>query len=265
MNDTVSKPTVTLVCCGLVGTLVADDGLIERSFAEAIATQGVVAGTSAYAKRMAQVHQARGHAPADVFGTLFPDNEARAQAALLAFGRALADAIRRTEFVPLPGALAALGQLSAAGISVCVLTSLPRRALEPILATAGLRRLVTLSLSAEDVARGFPAPDLPLTALMRCGAGAVREIAVVHSTGAGVESGCRAGAGLVAGVVTGPHSAARLRAAGAGRAIGSFADLPRLVLTGQAATAEGRPASGLGLPTISIPAQAAAEHRTLGS
>jgi len=263
MNDTVSKPNVTLVCCGLVGTLVADDGLIERSFAEAIATQGVVAGTSAYAKRMAQVHQARGHAPADVFGTLFPDNEARAQAALLAFRRAIADAIRRTEFVPLPGAIAALGQLSLAGISVCVLTSLPRRALEPIMATAGLRRLLTLSLSAEDVARGFPAPDLPLTALMRCGAAAVHEVAVVHSTGAGVESGCRSGAGVVAGVVTGPHSAARLRAAGAGRVVGSFADVPRIVLPGQ--PSEGRPASGLGLPRISIPAQAAAERRTLGS
>ena len=60
------KPGITLACCGLLGTLVADDGLIERSFAEAIATQGVVSGTSAFARRMAQVHQARGQAPGDV-------------------------------------------------------------------------------------------------------------------------------------------------------------------------------------------------------
>ena len=86
---------ITLVCCGLIGTLVVDDGLIERSFAEAIATQGVVSGTSAFARRMSQVHQARGLAPGDVLRVLFPDNEPRAQAAQLAFDRALPEAISR--------------------------------------------------------------------------------------------------------------------------------------------------------------------------
>ncbi len=106
MTGTGNEPDISAVCCGLVGTLVADDGLIERSFAEAIATQGVVAGTSAYARRMTQVHQARGQgATGDVFRTLFPDNEARAQAAQLAFDRALtADAIRRVEIRIQPAA-----------------------------------------------------------------------------------------------------------------------------------------------------------------
>ena len=81
MESAIECRSITLVCCGLIGTLVADDGLIERSFAEAIATQGVVSGTSAFARRMSQVHQARGKAPGDVLRELFPDNEARAQAA----------------------------------------------------------------------------------------------------------------------------------------------------------------------------------------
>jgi phosphoglycolate phosphatase len=265
MNDTASKPGVTLVCCGLVGTLVADDGLIERSFAEAIATQGVVAGTSAYAKRMAQVHQARGQAPADVLGTLFPDNQARAQAALLAFRHALADAIRRSDCAPLPGTVAALQQLSAAGVQVCVLTSLPRRALDLVVEAAELRRHLSLSLSAEDVARGFPAPDLVLTALLRCGAGAVRELAVVHSTGAGVASGQRSGAAVVAGVLTGPHPAARLRGAGATHVLASFADLPGLVLPAIApGSLASSPAPGMSPAGIHVPAQTPFERRTSG-
>jgi phosphoglycolate phosphatase len=258
-------PAVTLVCCGLVGTLVADDGLIERAFSDAIATQGVVAGTSAYARRMAQVHQARGQSPADVLSTLFPDNEARAQAALLAFERALADAVRRTEFPPLPGIVAALQQLSATGLQVCAMTSLPRAVVDAVIAAAGLRRQLSLSLSAEEVSRGFPAPDLVLTALLRCGAGAVSELAVVHSTGAGVESGRRCGAGLVAGVLTGPHAAARLRAAGAGQILRSFAGLPRLVLA-PVPPEVSRPGSPAGLTAtqLTVPMQAPAGLRPPG-
>jgi phosphoglycolate phosphatase len=51
-------PAITLVCCGLIGAAVADEGMVERAFAEAIATQGVVTGTADYARCMAQVHRA---------------------------------------------------------------------------------------------------------------------------------------------------------------------------------------------------------------
>ena len=41
-----SVPHISLVCCGLVGTTVGDgpgpESMVERAFAEAIATQGVV-------------------------------------------------------------------------------------------------------------------------------------------------------------------------------------------------------------------------------
>jgi phosphoglycolate phosphatase-like HAD superfamily hydrolase len=53
---------------------------------------------------------------------------------------------------------------------------------------------------------GRPWPDLPLTALLRLGGGAVSELAVAGDTASDVESGLRAGAGLVAGVLTGSGS-----------------------------------------------------------
>lgn len=255
MTGDTDKPGITLLCSGLIGSVVADDSLIERSFAEAIATQGVVSGTSAFARRMAQVHQARGQAPGDVLRALFPDNEARAQAAVLAFDRALADALGRVVIQPLPGAIPVLDQIRGSGCQVCLLSSLPRRALDLVLDTAGLRRHIDLALSAADVARGFPAPDLVLTALMRTGTGAVADVAVVHSTGAGVESGCRAGAGLVAGVPTGPHAAARLRAAGATRILRSLADLPGALESVKAADVTGPAAATL--TGLSVPVQGA--------
>jgi phosphonatase-like hydrolase len=229
MDQLTDTAGITLVCCGLIGTLVVDDGLIERSFAEAIATQGVVSGTSAFARRMSQVHQARGLAPGDVLRVLFPDNEARAQAAQLAFDRALPEAISRTAVEPIPGAIEALSEMRASGRQVCVLTSLPRRVVDLVLGAADLHGSIDLALTGEDAPRGFPAPDLALTAVIRSGAGCVQDAAVVHGTGAGMECGRRSGASAMVGVLTGPHSAARLRGAGATHVVSSIADLPALL------------------------------------
>lgn len=233
-----------LVCCGLFGTVAADDGIVERSYAEAIATQGVVSGTSSFARRMAQVHQARGQAPADVLRRLFPDNEARAQAAELAFDRALGDGLRRVVVRPAACAARALARLRESGRKICIVTSLPRQALDAALEATGLRALADLSLSSDDVARGFPWPDLVLTALLRTQTGAVCDVTVVHSTGAGVESGRRSGAGVVAGVLSGPHAAARLRSSGATHVLGSIADLPGLL----SAVADDAARGGAGSP-----------------
>jgi len=229
ISDATDQPLVSLVCCGLIGTVVVDDGLLERSYAEAIATQGVVTGTSAYARRMAQVHQFRGQAPGDVLYALFPDNEARAQAAHLAFDRALADAVGRVAPRLVTGAAQVLDNLRAAGCRVCVITALPQRVLEAVLEAAGLRGSIDLALSRPDAPRGFPAPDLVLTAILSSGTDSVTDVAVVHSTAAGVEAGRRSGAGLVAGVLTGPHGASRLQQAGATRVLASIADLPGLL------------------------------------
>src|SRR4029077_2609142 len=83
-DDQVTEaPPVTLVCCGVIGTTVSDNGMVERAYSEAIATQGVVTGTSAYARSMAGVHRSRGQYTLDVMRSLFPENQPRAQAAQL--------------------------------------------------------------------------------------------------------------------------------------------------------------------------------------
>lgn len=273
MDSATDSVGISLVCCGLIGTLVADDGLIERSFAEAIATQGVVAGTSAFARRMSQVHQARGMAPGDVLQVLFPDNEARAQAAELAFDRALPDALSRTVVTRLPGAVEALDDIRRTGRRVCVLTSLPRRVLSLVLEAADLRGHVDLALSREDAPRGFPAPDLALTAMLRVGVAGVQDVAVAHGTGAGMECGRKSGAEVVVGLLTGAHSGARLRAAGANHVIRSIADLPALLdklypvavrTVGAENGASVKGTTAAVSATLDVPPQAPAERHRLG-
>lgn len=278
MESVTDSVGISLVCCGLIGSLVADEGLIERSFAEAIATQGVVAGTSAFARRMSQVHRARGRAAGDVLRELFPDNEARAQAAQLAFDRALPDALSRTLITRLPGAVEALDEIRRTGRRVCVITSLPRRVLNLVVGAADLAGHVDLSITIEDAPRGFPAPDLALMAMLRGGVAGVQDVAVVHGTGAGMECGRSSGAGLVVGLLTGAHSGARLRAAGANHVIRSIAELPAL-LAGlypyadrTVGTDNGTPVTGARVTgpaaavsaTIDVPPQAPAERHRLG-
>jgi phosphoglycolate phosphatase len=220
---------VSLVCCGLIGTAVTDGGMVDHAYAEAIATQGVVTGTAAYAKCMAQVHRARGQSTVEVLRAMFPDSQARGQAAQLALDRSFSDAVGRSGVTAAPGAEEALEKLAGAGIRICVFTSFSRRILTLVLDTLSWWDRISLALSAEDVPRGCPRPDLILAAMLRLGVTDVRETAVADDTQNGVLAGRRAGAGIVAGVLAGTHSTDRLRRGGATHLIPSIANLPELL------------------------------------
>ncbi len=220
---------VSLVCCGLIGTLVDDGGMVDRAYAEAIATQGVVTGTAAYARCMAQVYQARGQYAVDVLRAMFPDSQARAQAAHVVLDRSFCDAIGRMGVTPVSGAEEVMEKLAGAGIRICLITSFSRRVLTMVLDTLGWWDRVDLALSPEDVPRGSPWPDLVLSAMLRLGVADVAETAVADDADSGILCGRRAGAGLVAGVLTGAHSSDRLRRAGATHLIPTIAHLPELL------------------------------------
>jgi phosphoglycolate phosphatase len=234
-------PAVSLICCGMLGTTVADDGMVEQAYAEAIATQGVVTGTTAYARCMAQVHRARGRATIDVFESLFPENQVRAQAAQLAFDRSYTAAIGRTGISALPGAEEALDKLTGTGAKVCLFTGFTRRVTEVLLEALSWESRADLVLCPEDAPRGCPAPDLILTAMLRLGVRDVQDTAVVHATEGGVLAGQRSGAGMIVGVLTGIHTRDRLRKAGATHLLNSVAGLPELVSSSWSAEGLSRP------------------------
>jgi len=218
-----------MVCADLFGTMVSDEGMVERAFAEAIGTQGIVPGTGAYARCMVQVHQARGEPDIDIFRKMFPGNEAGAQVTKLTFERSFAASIDRIGLSAVPGAEAAIDKLTGAGVRVCLITGISRGLLGRMLDTLGWWDRVDLAICSEDVGRGCPWPDPVLTAVLRLGIADVRQVAVAAGTESAILSGCRSGACIVAGVRTGAHSSAKLRRAGATHLIGSVADLPDLI------------------------------------
>ncbi|MEU7895317.1 HAD family hydrolase [Nonomuraea sp. NPDC049152] len=224
---------IKLVCLDLAGTTIGDIATVERAFAEAIATQGIVPGTGAYARAMVHVHRSRGCPKIDVFRGIFPGNEAQAQAANLTFERSYEGAIERAGLVPVPGILEALDKLRGSGIHIGLITGFSRTTLSRVLSVLGWHDKIDLAISPEDAGRGRPWPDMVLHAVLRLGVEDVRQVAVAGDSENDMLTGRRAGASVIAGLLTGVHSRDRLLKGGATHILDSLAEFPELILGGK--------------------------------
>jgi phosphoglycolate phosphatase-like HAD superfamily hydrolase len=218
------NPPISLVCCDLA-SIVIDGSVVERAFAEAIATQGIVMGTRDYARSMVRFDRSGGRAPSAVLRDLFDGDELRAQAAVLAFDRSFRAAAQRFS-LDVPADVAdAMGKAAGSGARICLITMMSRSSCGDLLR---LLRTADLVLCGDDAPRGFPWPDPVLTAMLRTGAADVREVAMVSATADGVLAGYRAGARIIVGLGSG-RRAGMLLEAGATHVIDSIANLPDLV------------------------------------
>jgi phosphonatase-like hydrolase len=218
--------TFTIACLDMAGTTVRDDGVVLNAFGSAISGRGL--SPDGYEEAMKDVRATMGQSKIEVFRRILGDADT-ALDANAAFEHHYARAVRSGEVTPLPAAVEAMAAIRAAGLKVCLLTGFSPSTRDALLDALGWRPLIDLALSPADAGRGRPWPDLPLTALLRLGGGAVTELATVGDTRSDIESGLRAGAGLVAGVLTGGTPPAELAAAGATHVLDSVAGLPALL------------------------------------
>ena len=225
---------ITVVCMDMAGTTVADDGSVMAAFGAAAAEFGLVPGAPGYDDAIQFVQDTMGQSKIDVFRRLL-GSEDSAQQANRVFEATYAESVRAGLVAPLPGAAETITALRAAGLKVCLATGFAPVTRDALLDALGWRPLIDLALSPADAGRGRPWPDLPLTALLRLGGGAVSELAVVGDTASDIESGLRAGAGLVAGVTTGAGSRESLIAARAPHILDSIGGLIQLIGLGAAA------------------------------
>ena len=199
---------ITVACLDMAGTTVRDDGTVGAAFQAAIASHNLP--VAAYNEAMKYVRATMGQSKIEVFRHILGDED-DAQRANAAFETHYAAAVSGGEIAPMPGATEVFKACRGAGIKVCLATGFSTATRDAIVEALGSADLVDLLLSPADAGRGRPWPDLPLTALLRLG-GSVGELAVVGDTPSDVESGLRAGAGLVAGVLTGAATRQELEA-----------------------------------------------------
>jgi phosphoglycolate phosphatase len=221
---------IRLACLDMAGTTVTDDGVVERSFVEAmVEVAGVDEGELAGV--LAVVHRTMGQSKIDVFRQVLRD-ETIAQAANASFERAYERAVARREVKAVPGAERVMRALRAAGVRVCLLTGFAPSTREAVIDALGWRLLVDLALSPADVGRGRPEPDLVLAASKRLQV-PVAEVAVFGDTVSDLLCGTRAGAAVVGGVAIDGDRMAELAAAPHTHLVGDIGDILPIVLAGE--------------------------------
>jgi phosphoglycolate phosphatase len=199
----------SVVCLDMAGTTVRDDNTVMDAFATAIASRNPP--VSEYHSAMKYARATMGRSKIEVFRHIFGDEDA-ARAANAAFEKDYAGAVAAGDISPMPGAVELFAACRAAGIKVCLSTGFAPVTRDAIIDALGWHSLADLFLSPADAGRGRPWPDMPLTALLRLGGDSVASLVVVGDTPADVESGLRAGAGLVVGVLSGDSVRADLEA-----------------------------------------------------
>ncbi|MFE3546649.1 phosphonatase-like hydrolase [Nocardia sp. NPDC059177] len=220
---------IQLAVLDMAGTTVADGGLVLRAFEQAATAAGIETDGPRREQARRYVVDTMGQSKIAVFRALLGDEDA-AHAANLAFETAYDTLIEEADIAPIPGAVEAITALRDAGVQVALTTGFSRGTQDKLLSALGWDDLADLTLAPSDAGRGRPYPDLVLTAALRLGADAVGRIAVLGDTTSDIETGLAAGAGIVAGTLTGAHTETQLRAAGATHVLASVTDFPALVL-----------------------------------
>ncbi|WP_193045985.1 phosphonatase-like hydrolase [Mycolicibacterium baixiangningiae] len=217
-----------LAVLDMAGTTVRDDGLVIRAFDEAATAVGLPRDGAEREHARRYVLDTMGQSKIEVFRALF-GTEDRAREANTAFEKAY------EQFVDggvsaVPGAVEAISRLRETGVKVALTTGFSPATQQRMLDALGWGEIADVVLAPGPNVRGRPYPDLVLTALMHAGVDDVRKVAVVGDTTSDIVCGLRAGALMVAGVLTGAHDEPTLRAAGAVHVLDSVATLPELLL-----------------------------------
>ena len=219
----------TLACLDMAGTTISDEGIVEEAAAAAIAAEGLSPGTVAHAQALEIVRETMGQSKIAVFRRILGRDERAAVRANAAFEVAYADRVHLGRVRPLPGAAEAITALRAAGVTVAFTTGFSAATQQSILDTLEWSGLADLALTPGSGLRGRPSPDLVLHAAIRAGVNDVREIIVAGDSMTDMRCGVASGAGLIAGVLGGAHTADQLTDAGATHLLDSVADLPGLL------------------------------------
>ncbi|MCU0259813.1 MAG: phosphonatase-like hydrolase [Ilumatobacteraceae bacterium] len=226
MTTTPTHPPIELVCLDMAGTTVDDGDAVMASFRVA-ATAAGLAG-AALDDAMAYAATTMGASKIEVFRAILGDDDAAARANA-AFEDAYADVVAAGGVRPVEGAVELFDRCRRDGIRTCLTTGFAPATRDAIVDRLGWGDLVDLVLSPADAGRGRPFPDMILTAVLRLGATSVASVAVAGDTTNDLLAGTRAGASIVAGVLTGAHTAEQLATAPHTHLLASVAELGPLL------------------------------------
>jgi phosphonatase-like hydrolase len=151
----------------------------------------------------------------DILATVFPqapDQSGTAERVHARFRELLAEAYATSPVTAFPGSEDFLAKLRAAGIKVALNTGYDRPTAELLLSKMGWSAGVEYDVlvTATDVNRGRPHPDMILLAMEQTGINDPALVAKVGDSAIDILEGKNAGCGFTAGVTTGAQTAKQL-------------------------------------------------------
>lgn len=218
--------SIRLVCLDMAGTTVDDGSAVIESFEAAADHVGLRGDDRTSA--MEYVLETMGQSKIEVFRAILGDDDL-AQSANREFERAYDGFVTAGRLRAMAGADDVFTWCAEHDIAVCLTTGFAPSTRDAILDHLGWTGRVDLVLSPVDAGRGRPYPDMILTAVIRLGIDDVRSVAVVGDTSNDLWAGHRAGASIVAGVLSGAHDRTALESAPHTHVLDSVADLPPLL------------------------------------
>ncbi len=217
---------IQLVIFDLMGTLITDDGIVDRAYDAALAQAGILADDSHYGDARRRIDELRGRPTLVVLSDILADAVV-AEEATWAFDDSILDSV--STIAPIAGADDVLDHLRSEQILTAVTTSFTPEVRKAVLAHCGWSDSFAETLSAHGKKRGHPAPDLLLEAILNLGIDSVSQVAIVGDSAPDLEAGNRAGAGIVVGVRSGGAPADALETAPHTHLIDSVAELPAVL------------------------------------
>jgi phosphoglycolate phosphatase len=211
----------------MAGTVMKDDGIVMEAFGAALEAVGLPAERLDDAMQYAR--ETMGLSKAVVFKGLLADDELVGRAVAI-FDTSIGQAIKQGRVTEITGAKDAMAALRASGVKVCLTTGFTDEVQRAIIDHLGWEDVIDFFLAPSATVRGRPYPDMVLSAALRAPVDDVRETAVTGDTANDLWSGYRAGASVVAGVLTGSHDRAQLEKASHTHILSSIVDFPPLCL-----------------------------------
>jgi phosphoglycolate phosphatase len=211
----------------MAGTVMSDNGVVLDAFRAAL--EAVDLPLERFDDAMKYARETMGLPKGVVFQGLLGDDELTHRA-VGAFDASIDLAIKEGRVNEIPGARAAVQTLRAGGVKVCLTTGFTEEVQRAVIEHLAWEDVIDFYVGPSATVRGRPYPDMVLCAALRAAVDDVREIAVVGDTANDLWSGYRAGASVVAGVLTGSHERAQLEKAPHTHILSSIIDFPAVVV-----------------------------------
>lgn len=221
-----SVANVRLVVLDMAGTTVAGSNDVPQAFEQAFRQEGLSLPEAAIPGIRGRSKKEAIRELVDRLAPKSEDPEGLTERIFVRFRLAL-KARYSESATAVPGAADTMRWLRAHGVAVILTTGFDRGLTEGIVRHLGWgSEVVDAVVSADDVRRGRPEPDLVLRAMDIANVADPSQVVVVGDTCADLEAASRAGVAHVVGVLSGAHTREQLSGQPHSALLESIADLP---------------------------------------